>query len=263
VIYRWDSSKSKHLPRFDPKEYTITAQKGTMLTASRDDHSTTRNASFFQKINYLSAIVPQRYTNCFMFSDPFAKRRLQIKQNELNKQKELQELIEQNQARIDNDPARQTKDIEDFKSISDEQTNDTTDKSTTTSDNQPENQQQSPTNQLKNHQQKDNEDTQTQKTPEDQTETEQINKRTKRKTTTPDKTTNESKAREEIQNSIQDESQNEEYETPKHIPTKKRQTATDKLVKEAENFIAKTTTASEQQKKTSKSGEGDNISDKS
>jgi len=91
VLYRWDSSKSKYLPRYDPKEYHITHKNGTMLTAERNDHKTTRNASFFKKITAIE-IQPVVNLTCYMFSDPLAKRRLKRIRDQQNK--------------IQNDPAQ-------------------------------------------------------------------------------------------------------------------------------------------------------------
>jgi hypothetical protein len=89
VLYRWNAN-NKHMPRYDPNEYVISAAKGTMLTAKRKDHETTKNMSFFKKIQYLNNIIPQRQIWCYMLGDTLAKR---IKHAKL--QKELEQIQKQ------------------------------------------------------------------------------------------------------------------------------------------------------------------------
>ena len=43
---RWN----KLTPAYNPKPYRITRKKGSMITASRQDHTIVRNSSFFKKI---------------------------------------------------------------------------------------------------------------------------------------------------------------------------------------------------------------------
>ena len=45
--------KKKFDPRWDPRSYTVIARKGTMVTASREGHLITCNASFFKPYHYL------------------------------------------------------------------------------------------------------------------------------------------------------------------------------------------------------------------
>lgn len=244
VIYRWDSTKSKHLPRYDPKEYTITAAKGTMMTASRDDHTTTRNASFFQKVNYIQAIIPQSTVECYMFSDPFHKRRQQLKQKLLEeKEQQLAELIKQNQTRINTQQQHKSKTSEHFSSISDDPDQIVKTNNIEKNDQKPSKPDEEQA--LINNDQQDNTQQQSEQTSnENLSNTDNTNKQPKNTTPTEE-----------------NESKDDQYETPKHSPPKKRLTATEKLVQEADKFLKKQT-ASEDDRKTLKSGEGDNISDK-
>jgi hypothetical protein len=45
-----NQKKGKLIPPFNPDPYEVTAVKGSMITASRGDHSVTRNSSFFKSI---------------------------------------------------------------------------------------------------------------------------------------------------------------------------------------------------------------------
>ncbi|RNA22602.1 Retrovirus-related Pol poly from transposon [Brachionus plicatilis] len=49
----WPKQNKKSDPRWDPRPYTVTARKGTMVTASREGHVITRNASYFKPYHYL------------------------------------------------------------------------------------------------------------------------------------------------------------------------------------------------------------------
>ena len=42
--------KKKFTPRYNPNTYTVTAQKGSVITATRNRHNITRNISFFKWI---------------------------------------------------------------------------------------------------------------------------------------------------------------------------------------------------------------------
>ena len=42
--------KNKSSPYYDPKPYVVTKKKGDMIVAGREDHTITRNCSFFKKI---------------------------------------------------------------------------------------------------------------------------------------------------------------------------------------------------------------------
>ena len=42
--------KNKSSPYYDPKPYVVTKKKGNMIVAGREDHTITRNCSFFKKI---------------------------------------------------------------------------------------------------------------------------------------------------------------------------------------------------------------------
>ena len=58
VLHAWDR-KSKFQPLFDPHPYRVTTTKGTMITATRMDHSLTRNSRKFKTISekcYASAM---------------------------------------------------------------------------------------------------------------------------------------------------------------------------------------------------------------
>jgi len=48
LVKQEQTSKSKSKYNYDP--YRVTAIKGTMITATRGNHTTTRNASFFKRI---------------------------------------------------------------------------------------------------------------------------------------------------------------------------------------------------------------------
>ena len=47
VLFRWHRTK-KHMPMWDPVAYEVVDIKGSMIKASRSDHTVTRNSSFFK-----------------------------------------------------------------------------------------------------------------------------------------------------------------------------------------------------------------------
>ena len=53
VVHKWSRS-NKYQCLFDPDAYNITAINHSMITATRDNHQVTRNASFFQLASFLA-----------------------------------------------------------------------------------------------------------------------------------------------------------------------------------------------------------------
>ena len=50
VIVKRDPSRMKSDTPFDPQPYVVIEQKGTMVTAERDDKEITRNSSLFKRM---------------------------------------------------------------------------------------------------------------------------------------------------------------------------------------------------------------------
>ena len=48
---------------YDPNPYTITQRKGTMITASRDGKSITRNVSFFKRVRIKDSLIQSKNTD--------------------------------------------------------------------------------------------------------------------------------------------------------------------------------------------------------
>ena len=58
-----ERQRDKAMSPFDPKPYTITQRKGTMITASRDGKSIPRNASFFKRVRIKDSLIQSKNTN--------------------------------------------------------------------------------------------------------------------------------------------------------------------------------------------------------
>ena len=66
---------SKLTPPYDPNTYKITNINGTMITGAREDHSITRNASLFKRVNF--AKPAQNVTLCLKIAEALSKQKQQ------------------------------------------------------------------------------------------------------------------------------------------------------------------------------------------
>jgi hypothetical protein len=69
VIVRRDPSHKKSTTPYDPTLYFVTERKGSMVTASRDDKTITRNSSFFKPISVEGEQVAESPQTVEMSSD--------------------------------------------------------------------------------------------------------------------------------------------------------------------------------------------------
>ena len=95
---------SKLTPPYDPSTYKITNIKGTMITGTREDHSITRNASLFKKVNFAEPV--HNVTLCLKIAEALSKQ-----QQPPNEQQQPQNEQQQEPRQITNDIPNQEEEI--------------------------------------------------------------------------------------------------------------------------------------------------------